>query len=200
MTIILKSQTGYRIESIHVKPRPIVKKKGKETIVEVRNYVIAENEVHVFPRISKEILQKLQSYKDKIEKLNVDDKRDLLRAIEFWNRGATDTDAIDKFINFFIAFEIIGKNLVSSWKKDDKEFNLEKDWANVLREVCEKKYGLRFCYGGKTANAIRTAILHYRTEKLSKEEAEELANKYADRFGADVLNLIVRFIEEKSKN
>lgn len=200
--LILKSQTGYRIESIHVKPRPIVKKKGKEIII--RNYVILEGEVHAFQIIPKEnftdFLKKLQSYKDKIEKLNADDRRDLLRAIKFWNRGATDTDAIDKFINFFIAFEIIGKNLVSSWKKDDKGFDLEKEWANVLREVCEKKYGLRFYYGDETASTIRAAILHYRTKKISKEEAEELANKYADRFGADVLNLIVRFIEEKSKS
>ncbi len=138
----------------------------------------------------------MQSYKDKIEKLNADDRKDLLRAIKFWNRGATDTDAIDKFINFFIAFEIIGKNLVSSWKKDVKD----DDWVKVFREVYGKKCGLMFYYGGKTASKIRAAILHHRTRGLSKEEAEELANKYADKFGADVLNLIVRFIEEKSKS
>ena len=198
--LILKSQTGYRIESIHVKPKPIVKKEGKEIIVEVRNYVIPESEVHAFLIIPKEnftdFLQKLQSYKDKIEKLNVDDRRDLLRAIKFWNRGATDTDAIDKFINFFIAFEIIGKNPVSSWKKDVKD----DDWVKVFRDMYGKKYGLRFYYGGKTASKIRAAILHYRTGGLSKEEAEELANKHANEFGADVLNLIVRFIEEKSKS
>jgi len=198
--LILKSQIGYRIESIHVKPKPIVKEKerGKEIIL--RDYIIFEGEVHVSKIIPKEnftdFLKELQSYKDKIEKLNADDRKDLLRAIKFWNRGATDTDAIDKFINFFIAFEIIGKNLVSSWKKDVKD----DDWVKVFREVYGKKCGLMFYYGGKTASKIRAAILHHRTRGLSKEEAEELANKYADKFGADVLNLIVRFIEEKSKS
>ena len=35
----------------------------------------------------------------------------LLRAIRFWNVGAVDHDGIDKFINFFIAFEMVGKIL-----------------------------------------------------------------------------------------
>ena len=142
----------------------------------------------------------MQSLKDRIERLSVDDRKDLFRAIRFWNKGAVDSDGIDKFINFFIAFEIIGKNLVSSWKGDDEEFNLEREWAKVLREECERRYGLSFRYDGKTANAIRAGILHYRTERLSKEEDEKLANTYANDFGRDVLDLIARFIEEKSKS
>ena len=202
--LILKSRSGYRVERIHVNLRPIIREEGKVKTIEIRNCLELQVVLYSFKIISldnfADFLQELQYLKDKIERLSEGDRKDLLRAIRFWNRGAIDHDGIDKFINFFIAFEIIGKNLVSNWKKGNKKFNLERDWANVLREECERRYGLSFRYSGKTANAIRAGILHYHTTRLSKEEAEELANAYANDFGRDIFELVVRFIEERSKS
>ncbi|WP_148208709.1 hypothetical protein [Archaeoglobus profundus] len=151
------------------------------------NTIYPKVEKHSFKIITKDniesYIEELNSYRDKIEKLSEEDKENLLRAIRYWNRGKVDDDKIDRFIDFYIAFEIIGKNLAKN----------EKQW---VKEICEK-YGLRREYEGAKINDIRDALVHAKHKKLSKEMAEELAIRYADKFGEDVFKLIIDFLNER---
>ena len=186
--LVLTSNSGYSISNVSVKLRPTIKGDGKTWYVELSEFIGVSLKVHVFKQITKSNIEsyreELKSCKHKIEKLSEEDKGNFLRAIRFWNRGKTDSDKIDKFINFYIASEILGKNLVKN----------EKSW---VKNVCEK-YGLTREYEGVKVNDIRNALVHAKYEKLSSERAEELAIKYVDKFGNEVLDLIIKFINEKS--
>jgi len=187
--LILSSNVGYVIGGVFVKLRPIIKRDEKNVFIELVESVEVSCEVHSFKLITKENLdsysEELKSYKDKIEKLSKEDREDFLRAVRFWNRGFTDSDCVDKFINFFIAFEILGKSLVGDIER----------WIN---EVC-RRYGLNNNYEGYPLSQIRAALLHHRHGRLTKEKAEKLVEKYANAFGRDVLKLIKVYLNEKAQ-
>jgi len=187
--LVLTSNEGYIINKLTVNLRPIIKRNGKNVSITVVNTIDVKAEVHAFKIITKDTVEsyikELESYKDKIEKLSKEDRENFLRAIRYWNRGKVDDDKIDRFIDFYIAFEILGKNLAKN----------ENQW---VKEICED-YSLRREYDGAKINEIRDALVHAKHKKLSKETAEALAIKYADEFGKDVFKLIIDFLNEKAQ-
>ncbi|MCD6301388.1 MAG: hypothetical protein J7L82_04880, partial [Staphylothermus sp.] len=104
-------------------------------------------------------------------------KENIGRAIKFWSRALAENDPINRFINYYIAFEILGKNIY--------HYHIEA-WVS---SIC-KDYKLECNYEGYKVNEIRAALLHSRNKRLTKEKAEELAKKYADHFGRNIFQLL----------
>ena len=186
--ILSSPNAGYAISNVSINLRPIVKKEEGAIFIQLADSITLSDELHIHCIITKENIEtyvkKFESYWDKIERLSEEGRRDFLRAVKFWNRGANDADKIDKFINFFIAFEILGKSLVG-----DKE-----GWIN---EVC-KKCELKNSYDGYPLSQIRASLLHAANKRLTKEKAEELVEKYVDFFGGDVVKLMKEYLKIKS--
>ena len=107
-----------------------------------------------------------------------------MRAIKWWREGNLEEDNVDKFLDYFISFEILAS--IKGYKSEYKE-----DWARKFSE----DYSITHKPGGKmTINEIRNYIMHELGPE--KEEAEKLANKYADTFGREILYAIKRIINE----
>lgn len=116
------------------------------------------------------------------EGLSDDDEKEFLRAIKFYNRGLNEFDKIDKFINFFIAFEIIGKSLASN----------ENAWINEI----SSKFNVKYHYEEFPLSQIRAAIIHRKNKSMDWHKAVEIVEKYVDAFGQDVSKLINIYLEK----
>jgi len=109
-------------------------------------------------------------------------------------------DPLDRFLKFFIAFEMLvslkgykGKNKEKG-KKRKNEDHEEESGSSWVEEFC-KKYGLACEFEGKRVNKIRNLIMHEPGKK--REEAEEIARKHADEFGREVLKAMWRALSEE---
>jgi hypothetical protein len=98
---------------------------------------------------------------------------DLLRAVKWWAFGDLDTDPVDRFLKFFIAFEMLaslmgykGKNKEKGKKGKNHE---EESGGSWVEEFC-KKHGLACEFEGKRVNEVRNSIMHEPGKK--REEAE----------------------------
>lgn len=109
--ILSSPNAGYTISKVSINLRPIVKKEGRTKIIYLEDSIKLSDKVQVHCVITQEniksCIERFESYWNRIEKLDDKDKRDFLRAVKFWNRGANDSDKIDKFINFFIALTLL---------------------------------------------------------------------------------------------
>jgi len=124
----------------------------------------------------------------------------LLRVIKWWVSGGLDEDPLDRFLKFFIAFELLaslmgykGKNKGKSKKGKNKDHE-EKSGDSWVKEFCDD-YGLTCEFEGKRVNEIRNLIMHEPSEK--RERAEEVARKHADEFGQEVFKAIRRALSEE---
>jgi len=138
------------------------------------------------PFVQKEINELINFWKY----LDDETRKDIARAVRFWSRGLADDDPIDKFINYYIAFEIIGKNIY--------KYN-EKTWVT---DIC-KEHELECKYDGYKVNDIRAALLHSRHTKhreLTKEKAEEIVVGHADQFGNNIFYLLNNFINRTKQS
>jgi hypothetical protein len=125
---------------------------------------------------------------------------ELLRVVKWWVSGGLDEDPLDRFLKFFIAFELLaslmgykGKNKEKG-KKGKNEDHEEESGSSWVEEFC-KKYGLTCKFEGKGVNKVRNLIMHEPGKK--REEAEEVARKHADEFGREVLKAIWRVLSEE---
>jgi hypothetical protein len=109
---------------------------------------------------------------------------DLLRVIRWWAFGDLDTDPVDRFLKFFIAFEML-----ASLKGYKRKFG--SSWAEAF---C-KKYSLTCEFESISVNRVRNLIMHEPGEE--REQAEEAARKHADEFGQEVLKALWRALSEE---
>jgi hypothetical protein len=122
----------------------------------------------------------------------------LLRVIKWWVSGGLDEDPLDKFLKFFIVFEMLAslmKHKEKSKKGKNKDHE-EKSGGSWVEEFC-KKYGLACEFEGMRVNEVRNLIMHEPGE--DRDRAEEVARKHADEFGQEVLKAVWRVLSEELK-
>ena len=179
---------GFIIEDVKVAHKPIIEDEGKVKEIAIFDAMEMKDEVSQEIKYSKESLDKikaeLKELTDRINKLG--EGKALLRAIKWWRKGDLEEDKVDKFLDYFISFEMLASIKGYKSKYDEK-------WA----EKFSNDYSITYKPDGKTTvNDIRGKILHARGPE--KEEAEKLANQYADSFGKEILKAIKRIIEEST--
>jgi 3-deoxy-D-manno-octulosonate 8-phosphate phosphatase KdsC-like HAD superfamily phosphatase len=131
-----------------------------------------------------EVKAELEELTGKIDSFEKRRRENLLRAIKWWRKGNLEEDNVDKFLDYFISFEMLASIKGYKSKYEDK-------WAMEFSE----NYSITYKPGGKmTVNEIRNYIMH--KPGPEKEDAEKLANEYADAFGREILNAIKKIINE----
>ena len=108
----------------------------------------------------------------------------MLRVVRWWALGDLNTDPVDRFLKFFIAFEMLASLMGYKGKSGDS-------WAE---EFCND-YGLTCEFEGMRVNRIRNLIMHEPGE--DRDRAEEVARKHADEFGREVLKVMRRVMGEE---
>lgn len=140
---------------------------------------------------SESFKRKIKFYTNKIECLDKFRREWFLRALRFWNKGAMDSDPIDKFVNFYIALEIFTKRVLG--------------YSDLNKHVLEKikiGYNVKFSYVIDNREwdvcEIRNHLIHggaCSMKEIKKLDiAIEIAMKIVDRFGKDFLELIRNFL------
>jgi hypothetical protein len=186
LTIILGG--GFTIEDIRVEHRPIIESEGRVKKITVFDSIVpGKEEVYMMKTFSRESLEdvknKLKELTGKIGKLNR--SMDYLKAIKWWAKGDLEEDKVDKFLDYFISFEMLASLKGYSRKKYGKE------WARKFSE----KYSITYRLGErKPITDIRNKIMH--APGPEKDEAEELAKQYADSFGRELLEAIKKILDE----
>jgi hypothetical protein len=141
-------------------------------------------------KIIEEVLVVKQLGEDSIRKIEEVLRQDyapgeLVRALKYVRRGLFEEDHVDKFLNCFIAFELLAAAV--------KRYGGE-GW---ITNFCSS-YGIKCEFGGYKVNEIRAALLHPEAKKLSKERAEELARAYAGEFCKEVFAALRRITQRKN--
>jgi len=192
---------GFVVEDLYVSGYQLLDKEGRPEIhgsvrrVRVRLQLPFD--------IKERHKKKFDYYSDLLSTLDENYRGNILRAIRWWGRGSKETDKIDKFINFYIAFELIGKKIAEEFaektaKSDKEKKEMKEQWINTFCNVC-KLDPKQFEYNGFRVNQIRAALVHAKHKELTKEQAEELTKEYADEFGKKVLKAIKAAIAELSQ-
>jgi hypothetical protein len=153
--------------------------------------------------LDKEILDEavklMDKLKDALQSSDPNRKRvvdGLLRVVKWWVSGNLDEDPLDKFLKFFIAFEMLVslmKHKEKSKKGKNKDHE-EESGGSWVEEFC-KKYGLTCKFEGMRVNRVRNLIMHEPGE--DRDQAEEVARKHADEFGQEVFKAIRRALSEE---
>jgi len=172
---------GFAVED--VVPRSIVTVKEKERTAEieihafVRSYTKAS--LTIVKRFSKESLSKIESkLKELLNRLSkLERGEDILRAIKWWSKGYLEEDKVDKFLDYYIALEMLAS--IKGYKV--KEFS--------------ERYSITYKPDGRVSiKKIRNWLVH--ATGPEKDKAEKLAELYADRFGAELLKAIRKVVDE----
>jgi len=100
--------------------------------------------------------------------------------------GGLNEDPLDRFLKFFIAFELLAS--LKGYKGKFGDLWVEKFCVD---------YGLTCEFEGMRVNKVRNLIMHKPGE--DREQAEEVARKHADKFGCEVLKAIWRVLSEELK-
>lgn len=186
LTLVFKE--GLAVGDVELGPITAVRKGEGTTEIEIHVAPItshSEVSIMVVRRYSKEKLdeieRQLRELMDRVEKM--EKGADLLRAIRWWRKGYLEEDKVDRFIDYYIAFEMLAS--LKGYK------DRYQDWARRFSE----DYSITYRPDGRTSiSDIRNWLMH--APGLEKEKAEELASLYADRFGAEVLRAIKRITFE----
>jgi hypothetical protein len=138
-----------------------------------------------WPRNWKEVaatlMESLIAAGEKPEKL----KR-LMRVLKWWISGDVDDDPLDKFLKFYIAFELLAAALRYRGR-------CNKEWA---KQFC-KDFGITYQINEKfSLSKIRNSLVHEPGEE--REEAEKLAAQHAERFGLELLEAIRKALLQPS--
>ena len=99
-------------------------------------------------------------------------------------KGNLEEDKIDKFLDYFISFEMLAS--IEEYKS-----KYGKDQARKFSD----NYSITHKPGGEiTVNSIKNKIMH--GPGPGRKKAEKLANQYADSFGEEILKAIKKIINE----
>jgi len=180
---------GFAIEDFKPDFTMVDKKKEDGVEIEIRKSLkfYAETFLSIEKKVSKKGLSKIESeLKELLGKLSkLERGEDLLRAIKWWRKGYLEEDGVDKFLDYYIAFEI----LASIMGYNDRH----EDWVKKLSE----KYSITYKPDGRISiDEIRNRLMH--TPDPEKDKAEELAKQCADRFGKELLEAIRKIIDEST--
>ena len=172
---------GFALEDV---PRLVVAIRKEEHVVEIVICDFVRVEVSSIVRFPEEILSKkeeskLKELSNKLDKLsNLERGEDLLRAIKWWRKGYLEEDEVDKFLDYYIALEMLAS--IRGYK-DVKEFS--------------EDHSITYKPDGRISiKNIRNLLLHALGQE--KDEAEKLAKLCADRFGAELLRVIRKVVDE----
>jgi hypothetical protein len=117
---------------------------------------------------------------------------ELLRVVKWWVSGSLDEDPLDRFLKFFIAFEMLAS--LMGYKEKNKEKSKKKNGSSWVEKFCSD-YGLTCKFEGMRVNKVRNLIMH--KPGKDRDRAEEVARKHADEFGQEVLKAIRRTLSEE---
>jgi hypothetical protein len=177
---------GFAVEDVNVEHKPIIEVEGRSKKVSLFETVRARDRVlRMYSKESlNEVKAELEELTGKIDSFEKKRREGLLRTIKWWRKGNLEEDNVDKFLDYFISFEMLASMKGYKSKYGDK-------WAMEFSE----DYSITYKPGGKmTVKKIRDNIMH--EPGPEKEEAEKLANEYADAFGREILNAIKKIIDE----
>jgi hypothetical protein len=112
------------------------------------------------------------------------EKPEFIRVLKWWRAGDVDDDPLDKFLKFYIAFE-----LLAAAQRYRGKYH---DW---VKRFCND-YGITYRINKWRLSDIRNSLVHEPGEK--REEAERLAAQHAERFGLELLEAIRKAILQPS--
>jgi len=177
---------GLEINSFTTTPQPM--SDGKATVhaeMTVRTKYQLDITEYVNEPLIRRAMELMNKFKNALRNPNINKKaEELLRIVRWWALGDLDTDPVDKFLKFFIAFEMLASLMGYKGKSGDS-------WAE---EFCND-YGLTCEFEGMRVNRIRNLIMHEPGKE--RDQAEEVARKHADEFGREVFKAIRRVIGEE---
>jgi hypothetical protein len=111
--------------------------------------------------------------------------KEFIRVLKWWRAGDVDNDPLDKFLKFYIAFEL----LAAAQEYREKY----PDW---VKRFCND-YGITYRINKEwRLSDIRNSLVHVPGKK--REEAERLAAQHAERFGLELLEAIRKAIPQPS--
>jgi hypothetical protein len=114
------------------------------------------------------------------------EKPEFIRVLKWWRAGDVDDDPLDKFLKFYIAFELLAA--VLRYRR-----RCNKEWA---KQFC-RDFGITYQINEKfSLPRIRNSLVHVPGEE--REEAERLAAQHAERFGLELLEAIRKAILQPS--
>ena len=114
------------------------------------------------------------------------EKPEFIRVLKWWRAGDVDDDPLDKFLKFYIAFELLAAAL--GYRR-----RCNKGWA---KQFC-KDFGITYQINEKfSLSKIRNSLVHVPGEE--REEAERLAAQHAERFGLELLEAIRKALLQPS--
>lgn len=170
---------GFVIEDLYVSGYQILDKEGKP---EIQGSVGRRRFRLQLPfDIEDRHREKFEKYFSLLSDINENYRSSILRAVKWWGRGTVETDQLDKFIDFYVALEILGG-----------VFFPNESFTQRVKKICEK-YELRCRFNSNHITGIRGALFH-------SGKKEELAKLIADEFGKEVLKAIKAAIDESSLN
>ncbi len=182
--IVLLSGAPYRIADIKIERLPEVESGDKTVKVRLFETIRVTDEVKIIVKTFGNTQAEISKINDSLEKINPESRSIFLRALKYWNRAMRDPDPIDRFLNLYIALEILAGELVNEEYRENK-------WVNALYD----KFGFNGIYEGHKIHSIRAALLHYKNNELSKEEAERIIEKHVDEFAQEIFRLMKDYVE-----
>jgi len=100
---------GFTIDEVKVEHRSIIESGGSVKKITLSETLIIGERVHVVKKLSKESLESIKTkLKELVGKISrLERSMDLLRAIKWWAKGSLEEDNVDKFLDYFISFEML---------------------------------------------------------------------------------------------
>jgi hypothetical protein len=173
---------AFSVEQINVN-QASQRREGDRQVIEARDvaFMYDRSSMASWPMNWKEsvarYMQLLTAYKEKPE---------FIRVLKWWRAGDVDDDPLDKFLKFYIAFELLAA--VLRYRR-----RCNKEWA---KQFC-KDFGITYQINEKfSLSKIRNSLVHVPGEE--REEAERLAAQHAERFGLELLEAIRKVILQPS--
>ena len=114
------------------------------------------------------------------------ESKKFIRVLKWWIAGDVDDDPLDKFLKFYIAFELLAAALGYGRR-------CNKEWA---KQFC-RDFGITYQINEEfSLPRIRNSLVHEPGEE--REEAERLAAQHAERFGLELLEVIKKVVFQPS--
>jgi hypothetical protein len=125
----------------------ITAEEGGKRVITVTDYAKLVEEFHVTKQLGEDSIREIEQVLRQRYAPG-----ELVRAFRYIRRGLLEEDQVDKFLNCYIAFELLAAAV---------ECYGGEGW---ITNFCSS-YGIRCEFGGYRVNEIRAALLHPKTEK-----------------------------------
>jgi hypothetical protein len=184
---------GFAVEDVKVTLSPRIIDKGREKVIEIYEHIelravasLNMNIKYTKEKLAEAVLE-LKQLKGKLQGSKQGEA--LLRAIKWWRKGFFEEDKVDKFLDYYIAFEMLASILgYKECKESEERRKAECAWAKSFAE----NYSITFRVGEMSLTEIRNNIMH--APGPEKDEAEKLAAQHADRFCMELFNAIKKIV------